>query len=288
MSAFAVLFAFVLAPTAYAAARQLAQQPPAAEDTWSLAWRSALAFTLAFNVMFFVQEISLVLPKALTPGLTPTLFHNNHAWLGTHPDVDLLQGTGAAGTLLAGVLAVYWLVRHTPRTLELRLFVFWLAILGFLTPLPQFVIGAAIHQNDVGRALTWLGLTPAARWTVAALSMLAMAALCWRLAAYLLPVSLAESPPSVRARATAWLAVIPSLAAIVLIAPFRVLNHPIEVWLPPVMDAWIAGAWLWAASWHVAPANRPEPRPGAAMWLPLAVIALLAFFHLVLAPGVTL
>jgi hypothetical protein len=46
---------------------------------------SALLHTLAFNLTFFVQELFLVVPKALTPGLHPTLFHNNHHWEGTSP-----------------------------------------------------------------------------------------------------------------------------------------------------------------------------------------------------------
>ncbi|WP_157123717.1 hypothetical protein [Allosphingosinicella indica] len=36
---------------------------------------STLLATLAFNLVFFVQELFLVLPKALTPGLNPTLYH---------------------------------------------------------------------------------------------------------------------------------------------------------------------------------------------------------------------
>lgn len=36
---------------------------------------SALLYTLAFNLTFFIQELFLVLPKALTAGVRPTLFH---------------------------------------------------------------------------------------------------------------------------------------------------------------------------------------------------------------------
>jgi hypothetical protein len=34
---------------------------------------SALLYSLAFNLTFFIQELLLVVPKALTPGLHPTL-----------------------------------------------------------------------------------------------------------------------------------------------------------------------------------------------------------------------
>ena len=44
----------------------------------SIGWRpvahSMLAYVLAFNLTFFIQELFLVLPKALVPGLQPTLY----------------------------------------------------------------------------------------------------------------------------------------------------------------------------------------------------------------------
>jgi hypothetical protein len=48
---------------------------PSAPWNWKLTVTSALLYTLAFNLIFFIQELFLVLPKALTPGLRPTLFH---------------------------------------------------------------------------------------------------------------------------------------------------------------------------------------------------------------------
>src|SRR5690606_22846652 len=47
---------------------------------WRLVAHSALLYTIAFNLVFFIQELFLVLPKAFTPGLRPTLYHNNHDW----------------------------------------------------------------------------------------------------------------------------------------------------------------------------------------------------------------
>ena len=49
---------------------------------------SALLCALAFNLTFFWQELWLVIPKALTPGLHPILFHNDHDWTGSAPSVD--------------------------------------------------------------------------------------------------------------------------------------------------------------------------------------------------------
>ena len=104
-----------------------------------------------------------MVPKAFTPGLEPTLFHNNHDWRGHHPLEDLLQGTGALATVIAGVLFSLWLTRRTPKGDVTRLVLFWLALLGFLSALPQVVIGTVILQNDVGRAMSYLHFTPTAR-----------------------------------------------------------------------------------------------------------------------------
>jgi hypothetical protein len=70
---------------------------------------AVLLCALAFNLTFSWQELSLVVPKALTPGLHPVLFHNDHAWTGHAPTVELL-----AGAVLAMALAGAWLARACP------------------------------------------------------------------------------------------------------------------------------------------------------------------------------
>ena len=72
-----------------------------------------------------------------------------------------------------------------------------------------------------------------------------------------------------------------------LIVPFRVPNHPVEILLPPLVDALIAGSWLWAAGARTRSGVHEAVSPGSTIPLLLALFALLAFFHLVLAPGVT-
>lgn len=67
----------------------------AAARIYYLTVTSALLYTLAFNLIFFIQELFLVLSKALSPGLRATLYHNNHRWEGDNPLASLLQGTGA-------------------------------------------------------------------------------------------------------------------------------------------------------------------------------------------------
>lgn len=278
------LLVFVSLPSIYAAMRAW-RSPAVSGDLWSYTWRSALAFTLAFNVIFFIQEVFLVWPKAITAGLEPTLYHNNHTWRGSHPHLDLLQGTGALGTMCAGAVAWYWLARHRPRTLEWQLFVFWLAVLGFISALPQVVLGATIHANDVGRAMTGLGFSQFARWVAAGIAMILMAMLCRQLTPYLL--RMVRLNGGEHARAAFWLAFLPCVLAVPLIVPFRMPNDPIEILLPPLVDALIAGSWLWAFGTRVKNVEAVAVSPGTAMPLALALLALLAFFRLVLAPGVS-
>lgn len=70
---------------------------------------SVLLCALAFNITFLWQELWPVIPKALTPGLHPILYHNHHSWTGHAPVEELLQGTGAVATLASGVLAAFGL-----------------------------------------------------------------------------------------------------------------------------------------------------------------------------------
>jgi len=258
------------------------RDPPAR----GLIFTSTLAVVLAFNLTFFIQELMLVIPKALTPGLEPTLFHNNHGWRGTHPIQELLQGSGALATLCSGALFTAWLARCAPRGFAVRMLVFWMALLGFLAALPQFVIGAIIPQNDVGRAMTALHFTPAARNFAATLAIACMALACWRLTPYLLSFGATDANRRERL-ATAWrAAVAPGLLAIPLIVPFRIPNAAIEVLLPPVVDLAVAAAGITAAACWCRPAPVDAPRPQSVAALLLAACALLALFQLVLRRGV--
>lgn len=47
---------------------------------WALVVNSAVLYALAYNLTFLLQELSLVVPKAIC-GLKPILYHNNHRWL---------------------------------------------------------------------------------------------------------------------------------------------------------------------------------------------------------------
>ena len=80
-------------------------------QSWRLVVSSTLLYTLAFNLTFFIQELFLVVPKALTPDLRPTLYHNNHLWQGENPIAHLLQGTGALAIFISATVCMVLLER---------------------------------------------------------------------------------------------------------------------------------------------------------------------------------
>jgi hypothetical protein len=136
---------------------------PAIPWNWKQTISSALLYTLAFNLTFFIQELFLVLPKALTPGVRAKLFHSSHSWEGENPLTSLFQGTGALAIFLSGVACALLLQRRPPRSSTLRLFLIWMAYNGLFQALPQVVIGAVDPENDVGMAMHYLRLGSTAR-----------------------------------------------------------------------------------------------------------------------------
>lgn len=257
---------------------------------WKLIIGSALLYTLAFNLVFFIQELFLVLPKAFTPGLRPTLFHNNHRWEGDHPLASLFQGTGALATVLTAILCMLTLRGTRIRSGTLRLFLIWTAYSGLFQALPQVVIGAINPQNDVGMAMDWLQMGTGAKTAAALIALMAIP-----LAALLLTralLGLAENPgdtTSARRRShfVFQAATLPALVAVPLIIPFRVPREWIEVVMPPLVGTLIGTAWMQAWAWHIR-----NIKPAAAARLRsivyplLATLILLLVFQLLLRPGI--
>lgn len=243
---------------------------------------SLLAFALAYNLVFLVQELGLVIPKAFTPGLTPVLFHNNHDWSGHHPLENLFQGTGAAATVLLGLSAAAWVALRPPRSDGVRLFAIWTALIGLVSAFAQVIIGTAIPQNDVGRAMDYLRLADGAKLAACAAAIVVMAAVArWAAGRFLALAPRSAAPGFIFQTAT-----LPALLAVILIVPFRLPGAPIELLLPPGVAAVTTAVWLQAWSWR-ARADGPAPQRETPLWLPaVALAALLAFFHLVLRPGV--
>lgn len=250
---------------------------PAAIDARHLAVSTTLC-ALAFSLTFFIQELGLVLPKALVPGLAPILYHNDHDWTGDAPVAELLQGGGAAATLVSG-LAFLWLAgRIAPQRPAWRLFALWMAFQGLFQSLSQCAVGSLIAGNDVGRALAWLGAGPVGK---AALLLLAVAAMAvaGRALARRYPLGGSDRPTARHLLGVLMLAVI-------LIIPFRIPREPVEVVLIPLVVHIVGLGWL---TLGLAALRRAPAAPVAAPALAAPVAALLALlgaFQLILRPGV--
>ena len=159
---------------------------------WRLTASSALLYAFAYNLTFFIQELFLVLPKALLPGVHPTLFHNNHTWQGDNSLTSLFQGTGALATFVSGALCARRLRRRPPASTALRLWLIWMTYNWLLQALSQVVVGALLPADDVGMAMDYLGLGPAGKTLAALLALAAIPAIALKLTRRLL--ALADSP----------------------------------------------------------------------------------------------
>jgi hypothetical protein len=256
----------------------------------TLTINSALLYVLAFNLTFLVQELFLVLPKALTPGLRPTLFHNNHTWEGEHPLASLFQGTGVLAILLLGA-ACAMLLRRAPRdSTTIRLSLIWMTYNGFFQALPQVVIGAISPRSDVGIAMDYFRLGGTARTILAIAALVAIPLIARGLARLLL--GLAEDPAQIataraRSRFLFAIATLPALIAIPLIIPFRVPREFIEVVGPPAVVTAMGMACIQASAWHVTGVKASGDSTASSVAYPLgAVLVLLFVFQVVLRPGV--
>jgi hypothetical protein len=246
---------------------------------------SILLCVLAFNLTFFWQELWLVVPKALTPGLHPILYHNDHDWSGQAPTVELLQGTGALATLIIGLVSCAALAMWRGGSVTLRLFLFWMGFQGLFQALSQLAIGTLLPGNDMGRALTYLQAGSVAK---AALLVLAVAGMflagAWL--ARLCPSDLGLNAGG-RTRAFGYGMLIVTMASIVLIIPFRLPRPIVEVALIPRVVNLVGVGWLILGAGITGPDARglAEGRPG--LFGPaLALAVMLPVFQLVLRPGV--
>jgi hypothetical protein len=244
---------------------------------------SALLYTLAFNFTFFIQELFLVLPKAFTPGLRPTLFHNNHTWQGEHPLASLFQGTGALAIFVMG-LACAWLVRRpSDRPATMQLLLIWTAYNGFFQSLPQAVLGAFNPQNDVGMAFQYLHLSATARTIVAISALTALPLIASWLARQLLRLANGRG----QAGFMFSIATLPALAAIPLIILFRVPRNIAEVAVVPAVVTLVGVTWMQvSAPWLRAEASGANAQRYAVAYPLAAVLILLLMFHLVLRRGI--
>lgn len=245
---------------------------------------SVLFCALAFNLTFFWQELWLVIPKALTPGLSPVLYHNDHDWTGDAPIAELLQGTGAVATLVSGVAFLCLLARGRPSP-AWRVFCFWMAFQGLFQSLSQYAIGAILPGNDVGRALVFLG----ADATTKALLLVVVAAamgFVGKALALLMPEGLMS--PGARGSRSAGIAMfVTAVGCVLLCVPFRVPRNPIEVVMIPAIVNLMGIGWLVFGLSFVRAGlgKRDDERIG---WIgaAIALVVVLAVFQVVLRPGI--
>jgi hypothetical protein len=257
---------------------------------WRLTLSSALLYVLAFNLTFFIQELFLVLPKAFTPGLRPTLFHNNHSWEGHHPLASLFQGTGALAIFTSAVVCSLLLRQSRARSRSVRLFLIWMAYNGFFQSLPQVVVGAINPGNDVGMAMDYLQLSPTTKLIAALIALIAIPPLALWLTRQVL--ALAATPADLgtaraRARFVFQVAAIPALLALPLIIAFRVPRELVEVVLAPVVVGAIGIAWMQAGAWRIDDVKIADGSGAGSLAYPVgAVLILLLVFQLLLRPGI--
>lgn len=298
MIAIAALAVLLIAPLLvgvaglFAAARARTNAAPGSASAtawrWKLILLSTLSYVLAFNLIFFIQELFLVLPKAVLPGVQPTLFHNNHAWKGEHPLTGLFQGTGALATFLTGTacrLALRCGAAHSPAA---RLFLVWMAYCGWFMALPQVVIGALNPGNDVGMAMDYLQWDSTAKTVAALLALAAIPVFALSLTRPLLGLAGGGTVADAGARSgfIFQTATLPALIGIALILPFRIPREPIEVVLLPVLVSLIGVIWIQAGAWRVHTATTEAAGP-IRIAIPLAaVVLLLLVFQLILRPGI--
>jgi hypothetical protein len=258
---------------------------------WRLTAQSAILYALAFNLVFFIQELFLVLPKAMITGLRPTLFHNNHTWQGDDPIAALFQGTGALAIFVTGlVFALLLRLRRAEGSTALHLFLIWMAYSGLFQSLPQLVVGAISPQNDVGMAMDYLAMSPAAKALAALLALGFMVAAGLLLTRPLLGLAASESEISGGGRRTRFIfhvATLPALIAIPVIIAFRVPREMVEVILPPIAVTIVGISWIQANAWRVADARPGGFSAARPILYPLAaLLILLLIFQLILRPGI--
>jgi len=239
-------------------------------------------YALAFNLTFIVQELFLVIPKALTPGLKPILFHNNHDWSGHHPFERLFQGTGALATVIMASGFALWLAARPPRSAAARLFLAWMVFHGFLGALPQVLVGALLARNDVGMAMDFFGMTDLQKASAAILALGAIGAVCLWLTPRFARFTGGAPSSAILQTVTA-----PAALGVLLIMPSRVPGGLDQVVIVPVAVALIGVAWIQGSAW-LADYRDPTVSDGP-LRLAIPVVAALVqvlIFQLLLRPGI--
>ena len=246
---------------------------------------SVLLCALAFNLTFVWQELWLVIPKALTPGLHPILFHNDHDWTGSAPIAELMQGSGAVATLVSGLGFAYSLTRVRNASGSLRLFCFWMAFQGLYQSLIQLAVGTLLPGNDVGRALAHLNVGQAGR---IALLLVAVAAMAYTGLTLVRRFPTEKDDSSLTFATMPGVLLISALLSVLVVIPFRLPRNLIEAALIPLIVNVIGAGWTILAI-NILPSGSPLARPVRAgiAGPALSLVAVLLIFQLILRRGIS-
>ena len=252
---------------------------------------SAVIYALAFNLIFFIQEVFLVIGKKVL-GLESYLYHNNHTWSGQHPDELLMQGAGALGIFILGLLCsiLFNYLKHVGS--QIRLFILWMGFHGIIQSLPQIVVAYLEPKTDVGQALVdYLQLSELVLIILAIAAILSIPAYCYWIGRQLLGFVSSEeyiSNPRFRSIFIKYIGVGAALLGTLLIIPFRL--PPLTQVISPILVMLISIPWVWVlASIHKEVESMTSTTLNdKVLWTPvILLILLLIFFQGVLSKGVS-
>ncbi|RPG31345.1 MAG: hypothetical protein CBB72_012455 [Muricauda sp. TMED12] len=250
---------------------------------------SAVLYALAFNIIYFLQELFLVLGKKAL-GLKAFLYHNDHNWSGEHPKMLLMQGLGALGIFLIGLICLY-VQRYISDAKGIwKLFLLWMAFQGLVQSIPQVMISALDPGTDVGEALVgYLKLDQSLLTVFGVVCAMTIALIC----IYFSRLFLAFGANTIdygntlaKLKYIRFIAVGAALLGSILVVPFKV--PPMRHTIAPFMVFIFSIPWVWSsASMDVTIHPVLNDLHKKVYRLPIVfLILLLLFFHLVLAKGV--
>lgn len=248
---------------------------------------NAVLYALSFNLIFFIQELFLVLGKK-SLGLTSYLYHNNHNWDGSDPRTDLMQGSGALAIFITAIFCLILLLFNRKSSKWIKVLLLWLTFHGFMQSLPQIIIGVVSPSTDVGLALDYMGLSLNVKLIISTISAGTVILIARFLSHYI--VELAPQMELVnnsrrRIKFLILIALLPALLGAILSIPFRL--PPVSQIIAPFIVTIMALPWMITGSSTNKSITLVENEIGKkVIWAAvIALILLLLFFQLVLAPG---
>jgi hypothetical protein len=230
----------------------------------------------------------LVLPKFIL-GLKPTLFHNNHTWMISHPTENLLQASGALTIFILGLIFIGVFINLRNSTRLFKLFAFWVVYQSLTQSIPQLSDMVLNPSGDVGDAMSYLKIGVSFGVALAYLSFIAVAVMGVLLTKPLLELTPSNDlvlTPNRRTKFMFQIATLASLLGLVLIIPFRI--PPFEQVMGPFLITLFPLLWMLSNAWrteNIKIINNVANEKIA--WIPIAILVmLLGIFQIWLAPGI--